>query len=149
MAKASFRDAVLGKLTWDTNGWRFTFALPRGRSGRGTIIADTPDPLPPTKCLESLQKYIAWFRRNDTALRAHIAKKMFAGWRSGWYDPEIDHTTTPFGFQRKIRLAGINFYWDERWVSLVYNDGELFGGHGIELATNLAGKIDGDPMMFG
>jgi hypothetical protein len=74
---------------------------------------------------------------------------MFDGWRSGWYDPEIDRTRTRLGFQRKISLAGINFYWDERWVSVVYNDGGLFGGHGIELATDHAGKIDGKPMMFG
>jgi hypothetical protein len=79
----------------------------------------------------------------------HIATKMFAGWQSGWYDPEIDHTKTKLGFQRKLNLAGINFYWAEQWVSLVYNDGGLFGGHGIELATKLNGKIDGDPTMFG
>jgi len=149
VAKASFRDPALGKLTWGTNGWGFTFTLPRSRSGRGTIIAGAPDPPPSAECLESLRKYVAWFRRNDTALRANITKKMFAGWWSGWYDPEIDHTTTKLGFQRKINLAGINFYWDEQWVSLIYNDGGLFGGHGIELATDLTGKTNGDPMMFG
>jgi hypothetical protein len=99
--------------------------------------------------MEALRKYIEWFRRNDIAVRAHIAEKMFDGWRSGWYDPEIDRTATQRGFQRKVNLAGINYYWDEQWVSLVYNDGGLFGGHGIELATDLAGKIDGEPMMFG
>jgi hypothetical protein len=149
MAKASFRDPSLGKLTWGSNGWKFTFALRRGRPGRGTIIASAPAPPPSAECLEALRKYLAWFRRHDTALRAHIAKKLFAGWRSGWYDPEIDRTRTRLGFQGKINLAGINFYWDERWVSVVYNDGGLFGGHGIELATDLAGKIDGDPVMFG
>jgi hypothetical protein len=142
-------DSVLGKLKWGTNGWQFSFALPRGRTGRGTIIADAPDPTASGECLQSVRKYVAWFQRNDTALRAYITDKMFDGWWSGWYDPEIDNTTTRLGFQRKINLAGINFYWEERWVSVVYNDGGLFGGHGIELATDFAGKIKDDPMMFG
>jgi hypothetical protein len=67
---------------------------------------------------------------------------MFDGWWDQWYDPEIDWTQTRLGFQRKINLSGINFYWDEQWVSVVYDDGGLFGGHGIELATDYAGKID-------
>jgi hypothetical protein len=74
---------------------------------------------------------------------------MFDGWRSGWYDPEIDRTKTRLGFQRKVSLAGTNFYWDQPWVSVVYSDGGLFGSHGIELATDYRGKIDGEPMMFG
>jgi hypothetical protein len=149
MANSSFRDSVLGKLTWGTNGWEFAFSLPRHRPGRGTIIANARDPRPAAKCLQTVRKYIGWFRRNDATLRAHLANKMFRGWRSNWYDPEIDHTTTRLGFQRKLNLSGINFYWDEQWVSVVYNDGGLFGGHGIELVTDLAGKINGEPMMFG
>lgn len=149
MAKASFRDPVLGKLTWGTNGWKFTFALPRGRQGRGTVIADSPEPLPSLECLETVRRYVEWFRRNDATLRAHITERMFPGWQSGWYDPEIDTTTTQLGFQRKVNLSGINFYWDDQRASVVYNDGGLFGGHGIELATDFSGKITGEPMMFG
>ncbi|QEL16638.1 hypothetical protein [Limnoglobus roseus] len=149
MVKASFQHATLGKLTRGTSGWDFTFPLARGRLGQGTICTVAPGPRPPAESLEALQGYLAWFRRNETRLRGHIANKMFAGWRSGWYDPEIDHTTTALGFQRKIGLAGINFYWDERWVSLVYNDGGLFGGHAITLSTDLVGKIDRGPTMFG
>jgi hypothetical protein len=149
MAGASFKDPALGKVAWGANGWKFTFPLARGRLGRGTIIASTSESRPDTDCLAAVRAYVRWFRRNDAALRAHIADTMFDGWRSGWYDPEIDRTRTRLGFQRKVNLAGINFYWDEPWVSIVYNDGGLFGGHGIELATDYAGKIDGKPTMFG
>jgi len=149
VVEASFTDPALGKLSWGTNGWKFTFPLTRGRQGRGWIIASAPEPRPSVECLETVRKYIRWFSHHDPALRAHVADRMFDGWRQGWYDPEIDRTQTRLGFQRKITLSGINFYWDERWVSLVYGDGGLFGGHGIELATDLSGKIDGEPMMFG
>jgi hypothetical protein len=149
VAKASFTDRALGKLTWGTNGWGFTFTLATGREGRGTIIASAPDPRPTAECLTAVRDYIRWFRRNDSTLRARIADAMFAGWRKAWYDPEIDRTKTRLGFQRKINIAGINFYWGERWVSVVYNDGGLYGGHGIELATDWAGAIDGAPTMFG
>ena len=148
MAKRSFTTPVLGRLEWGQNGWEFTFPL-RGGRGRGTLIADSPQPRPDTAFLDAVREYVHWFRRNDLALRAFITRKMFRGWRSGWYDPEIDRTRTQLGFQRKLNLSGINFYWDDPWVSVVYNDGNLFGGHGIELATDYAGKIDGDPMMFG
>jgi hypothetical protein len=149
LTEASFKDPALGKLTWGTNGWTFRFPLGHGRQGRGTIIASSREPRPSTECLAAVRDYVRWFRGNDTALRAHIAGEMFDGWRSGWYDPEIDRTQTRLGFQRKVNLSGINFYWDEPWVSVVYSDGGLFGGHGIELATDYAGKIDGKPMMFG
>jgi hypothetical protein len=149
VASTSFRDPVLGKLTWGTNGWKFTFTLTRRLLGRGTIMADAPEPRPSAECLQAVRKYVRWFRRNDATLRAHITKRMFRGWRNSWYDPEIDHTTTRLGFQRKVNLGGINFYWDEQWVSVVYKDGGLFGGHGIELSTTWAGKIKSDPMMFG
>jgi hypothetical protein len=149
VAEASFKDSALGKLTWGANGWKFAFPLSRGHQGRGTIMASSPEPRPAAECLVAVRAYVRWFRRNDAALRAHIADKMFDGWRSGWYDPEIDRTQTRLGFQRKVSLSGINFYWDEPWVSVVYSDGGLFGGHGIELATDYAGKVDGEPMMFG
>jgi hypothetical protein len=149
VAEASFKDPALGKLTWGSNGWEFTFPLTPSRKARGTIIASSPESRPAPECLAAVRDYIRWFRRSDAALRAHIASKMFDGWRSGWYDPEIDRTLTRLGFQRKVNLSGINFYWDEPWVSVVYNDGGLFGGHGIELATDYAGNIDGEPMMFG
>jgi hypothetical protein len=149
MAEASFKDPTLGRLTWGANGWEFTFPLTRGRQGRGTIIASSAESRPAAECLAAVRAYVRWFRRKDATLRAHIAAKMFDGWRSGWYDPEIDQTRTRLGFQRKVTLSGINFYWGEPWVSIVYNDGGLFGGHGIELATNYAGKIDGAPKMFG
>lgn len=147
--RPSFQDLALGRVTWGTNGWNFRFPLGRGRQGRGTIIASAPEPRPAADCQAAVKDYVQWFRRKDTTLRAYIANKMFAGWRSGWYDPEIDRTRTRLGFQRKLSLSGINFYWDEPWVSVVYDDGGLFGGHGIALTTTYAGKIDGDPMMFG
>ena len=148
MAKPSFTTPVLGRLEWGQNGWRFTFPL-RGGRGRGTLIADSSRPRPSGEFVEAVRKYIRWFQRNDVALRAHVAKKMFAMWWRNWYDPEIDRTQTQLGFQRKINLSGINFHWGDPFVSVVYNDGGLFGGHGIELATDYAGKIDGDPQMFG
>jgi hypothetical protein len=116
---------------------------------RTSFILWKPLDFTAAECLVAVRDYVRWFRRNDQALRGHIADKMFAGWRRGWYDPDIDRTRTQRGFQRKLSLSGINFYWDEPWVSVVYNDGGLFGGHGIELATDYAGKIDGEPMMFG
>lgn len=149
MARATFRDPGLGQLTWAATGWRFSFALTRRRSGRATIIAQAPEPKPAANCLAAVSRYVRWFRRNDSALRSHITKAMYRGWRSNWYDPKEDSTCTPVGFQRKLNLAGINFYWDDDWVSVVYNDGGLFGGHGIELSTDLDGKITGKPSMFG
>lgn len=149
MQGVSFEDSDLGQLTWDSLGWRFTFPLARGRRGRGTIIASAPVPRPKAECLASVRDYVRWFRRNDVTLRAYVADKMFDGWRAGWYDPEIDRTRTRLGFRRKIHLSGISFYWDEGWVSVVYADGGLFGGHGIAVDTDLAGKITGEPSMFG
>lgn len=142
-------DAVLGKLTWGGSGWDFTFPLDRGRQGRGSIMVAFPDQGPTAENVSAVCSYIGWFRRQEGALRAHIAEKMFDGWRSGWYDSEIDRTHTRLGFQRKLSLSGILFYCDEGWVCLVYNDGNLFGGHGISFSTNWAGEIDGDPMLFG
>jgi len=92
MAKASFRDTVLGKLTWGRNGWGFTFPLGRDRHGEGTIIASSPEPRPTAECLADVRSYVRWFRRND---------------------------------------------------------GGMFWGHGIELSTDFAGKITGEPEMFG
>ncbi len=112
-------------------------------------MASAPEPRPSAECLEAVRAYIRWFRRNDAALRAHVTRKLFRGWRSAWYDPEIDRTVTRLGFQRKLNLSGINFYWDEDWVSVVYNDGGLFGGHGIELSTDLRGKVTDKPTLFG
>jgi hypothetical protein len=149
VANNSINTPTLGKLTWGANGWKFAFPLARGGQGKGTIIAESPEPYPTADCLEAVHKYVRWFRRQDVALRSNIADKMFKGWQTGWYDPEIDHTRTRLGFQRKLHLGGINFYWDEQWVSIVYNEGDLFGGHGIELSTDFTGKIDGEPTMFG
>ncbi len=148
MAKQSFTTPVLGALAWEGHGWWFTFPL-RGGRGRGTLMTESASERPSDEFLDAVRQYVRWFQRNDTKLRALIARKMFKMWRANWYEPEFDRTRTPLGFQRKLNLAGINFYWDEPWVSVIYNDGNLFGGHGIELATDFRGKIDGDPMMFG
>src|SRR5262249_35037611 len=80
VAKPSFTTTVLGRLKWGQNGWKFTFPLHGGR-GRGTLIADAAQPRPDTDFLNAVRKYIRWFQRNDVALRAHIAKKMYPMWR--------------------------------------------------------------------
>jgi hypothetical protein len=32
---------------------------------------------------------------------------------------------------------------------LIYNDGDLFGGQGIELSTDFVGELAGEPVLFG
>ncbi len=149
--EAVLEDPVLGKLIPRTNGLGFTFSLPRKRQGRGTFVDASPEKYPSEEWLIAVRKYIAWFRPKEVAFRAYIAEQCFPGWLSGWYDPEIDRTRTQLGFQRKINLSGINFYWDEddAGVSVIYNDGGLFGNHGLEVATDYAGNIRGKPLMFG
>lgn len=149
MAVHEFDHPSLGRLNWGATGWSFRFPLTEDQSGRGTVIADTPEPSPSPECLQAIGEYLAWFREHEEALRAHIADKLFDPWLSDWCDPEIDGVETPLAFQQQLRLSGINFYCDERQVSLIYNDGDLFGGHGIELSTNLDGELASEPVLFG
>jgi hypothetical protein len=150
MAKPSFRDRRLGKLTWVTHGWRFAFRLASGRETRGTVDASAPTPRPGEDWLAGVYRGVRWVQANDTAMRARLADEFFAGWKANWYDPEIDRTRTKRGFQRKLRLAGVNFYSDDGGrAELVYADGGLFGGHAIDVWVTLDGQLDGEPMLVG
>jgi hypothetical protein len=150
MAKPSFRDKHLGKLTWGANGWRFVFRLASGRETSGTVIANAPAPKPGAAWLADVCRGARWVAANDAALRARLAEQFFDGWRANWYDPEIDRTRTRRGFQRKLRLSGVNFYPEDGGrAELVYADGGLYGGHAIDVWITLDGQLDGEPMLVG
>lgn len=151
--EVAMEDPVLGPLTWDQDRWRFRLPLPGGRECRGSLLAPVTralpaGPPPPADQLAAARRWVAWFRGNEIAARRRLADRMFAGWRSGWYDPEIDRTRTVEGFSRKLRLLAVDVQTDGR-ADLLYSDGGLFGRHSIEVLLAVDGSIDSDPSLFG
>lgn len=150
--EVALEDPVLGALAWDQDCWRFRFPLPGGEC-RGSLSAEVTrslpaGPRPPDAQLAAARQWVAWFRANEVAARRRLADRMFPGWQSGWYDPEIDRTRTPAGFSRKLRLVSVQVRSDGR-ADLLYADGGLFGGHSIEVLLAADGSIDGTPSLFG
>jgi hypothetical protein len=153
MGEVALEDLVLGSLSWDRDCWRFRLRLPGGRECRGSLPAPVTKslpagPPPPEEQLVAARRWAAWLRDNEVAARRRLAERMFPGWRSGWYDPEIDRTRTPTGFGRKLRLLAVDVRSDGR-ADLTYSDGGLFGGHGIAVLLDEDGGIEGEPYLFG
>lgn len=151
--EVALEDSALGSLTWDQDCWRFRFPLPGGRECRGSLLAPVTrslpvGPPPPDDQLAAARRWVTWFRVNEVTVRRLLADRMFAGWRSGWYDPELDRTQTPEGFSRKLRLLAVDVRSDGR-ADLLFSDGGLFGGHSIEVLLATDGSIEGDPALFG
>ena len=53
------------------------------------------------------------------------------------------------GFREAIHLPGFFVYEEERAATLCYDDGELFGGHGIVLTVAADGRYTQQPEIVG
>jgi hypothetical protein len=143
-------DEVLGRVTWDRRRgyWRFEVALPSGRVVPGTIASlDRSYPLPPP-VLEEIRECVRWVRDNEPAVRRHVARELYEGWRNGMYEEEIEYVPPVEQFREAITLVGVNVY-EDRKARAVYDAGNLFGGDWIEQAVGRGGAFDGEPELCG
>ena len=146
----SFEDAVLGPVVFDRESkeWRFTVPI-RGREVRGTIFPhDYRRPIA-EPALAEIRECVGWVRDNEPSIRDYITGRMFDNWMSGWYDEETDVVNTPEGFREAIYLPGFFVYEKERAATLCYDDGGLFGGHGIMLTVASGGRYTQPPQIVG
>ncbi|WP_169980836.1 DUF2262 domain-containing protein [Tautonia rosea] len=144
-------DPVLGRLRWDAvrGEWVFAFTVPSGKSVRGGITPeDSRLPLE-HQGLTEIRDCVSWIVSNEPSIRAFIADHMFEGWKSGWYNEEIDEVITKEGFQEAISMSGVSIL-EDRVATLYYNDAGLFGGHAIVLSVRGRGEhfID-EPQLWG
>jgi hypothetical protein len=122
---------------WDADHgeWQFTVTLPTGYTVRGGITPeDSRLPLE-VQGLAEIRDCVYWIRSNESSIRAFIADKMFEGWKTGWYDEEIDEVMTIDGFQEAVSLSRVSIL-EDRVATLYYNDAGLFGGHTIVLSVS-------------
>jgi hypothetical protein len=144
------QDPVLGSITWEEadRWWRFDVGTFGGRKISGVMCPEPGwDPVsdPP---LAQLRAIVSWIRANEPAIRAHITAEMFQWWLDAYYDPEIDDVTTPEGFREAISIAGLGYYSDQS-AQVIYDDGDLIGGHSITLHVGPNGEFSRGPDIVG
>lgn len=145
-----FDDAILGRVAWNTANdcWDFEAGPVEARAVPADYYPADISLSPAEHGWDGVRACVRWVRANGAAAREYVAAKLFQGWLEGWYDPEIDAVTTLKEFQGKFELSGITFFEDQE-ANLIYNDGNLFGGHGFSLKVNAAGEFVAGPDMFG
>lgn len=146
----AFDDPVLGRVAWNAERtcWDFNAGPVAGRAIPASYDPADSRLSPPEQGWDGVRACVQWVRANEPAAREYMTLRLFKGWQEGWYDEEIDELITEEGFRDKLELSGINFYEDQE-ARLIYNDGELFGGHGFSLQVNPAGEFVAGPDMFG
>lgn len=144
-----FDDDVLGRVRFHDghNEWEFTVPI-RGRDVRGKIVPPHPNAPLSDQGLDEIRSCVAWIRDNEPAIRDYITAQMFDGWRSAWYDKDIDTITTPEEFRDAISLPGFSVL-EDRVATLFYDDGGLFGGHAIVLSVAPGGRFTQPPVIWG
>jgi hypothetical protein len=85
---------------------------------------------------------------NEEKIRGQVAERMFPGWEAAWRDDEIDTVRTMDEFREAIALDGILVYSLSQ-ITVVYEDGGLFGGHGISATISPDGQFIHEPNIFG
>jgi hypothetical protein len=137
----------LGTLTWDETWWRFEAGPIAGRSVEALIVPEPGrDPLG-DESRARIRACLDWIRANEPAIRAHIGAEMFDWWLDS-YATEEDEVRTPEEFAAAIELEGISFYSDGP-ARVVYDDGNLVGGHGIWLSVGPNGEFSDGPDITG
>jgi len=146
----TFDHPVLGTVTWlaDHKWWRFKSRLPGGRTVTGTIVpADEQLPLQ-NQGLSEIAASVSWVFENEDELRRRITERMFVDWLEGHYDPTIHTVTTPEAFCATLSLQGFMFLENLR-ATVIYDDGELFGGHAVVADLRADGTFECDPHIWG
>ena len=141
-------DPVLGRVTPDVarKHWLFNLLLPNGRIVPGMIVPDDEGTPPSQQVLALVRERVGWVRDNEAAVRDHITKKMYDLWLRGWCDE--DPISTRDQFRERIWLASLTTFEDKR-LSLHYNDARLFSGRAIVQSITSRGKFDGAPDLWG
>jgi hypothetical protein len=82
-------DNVLGRLTWLENEgmWQFALKLSSGQEIDGNIDPEDADLPLQTQRLQQISALMSWVKDHEPQIRAHIAEKMFDGWRET-FEPE-------------------------------------------------------------
>jgi hypothetical protein len=143
-------DEILGRLTWDADmgTWQFEVGPIAGRSIPGTIRPDDDRQPLNDQGLDEIRTCVQWIRANEPAIRSYIASKMFNNWRSNWYDEDDDAVATIDGFRDAISLASVSIL-EDRKATLIYDDGDLFGGHAIVTTVGADGRFEHEPHIWG
>jgi hypothetical protein len=142
--------ANLSTLTFDParRAWRGEVALASGRTVPLAICVDEPAFAHDPEWVRTLVRRVNWVCVNEPSLRGSVADRMYDGWRSDWYDEEIDTVNSKPQFVDSLRLDGINVYEDP-FPELIYHDGNLFGGHAVVVSVADDGALRWDPTLFG
>ena len=152
LARTAHEDPVLGLLVWAPGGnddeegfWEFEFAPKGGRPATGVLVPGRKwDPLAP-KELQRIRKTVAWVRRSDRAIRAHVAAGMWDEWVEG-FDGDEPTVPTPAAFRDWIRLEVLRFEPNGD-IYVVYDDEGLLDGYGIHQHITAGGGFVGGPYM--
>ena len=146
----SVDDSILGHLSWDNeiNEWNSEIKLLDGSVFSFSISPqDYSIPLE-QQGLDEIRKCIQWLKLNELELRNKVSDALFDWWYGTWFDEEIDTVKTKQGFAQTISLEGVNIYEDLQ-AHVYYNDGDIIGGHSIELTIDSDGNIIDTPHIAG
>jgi len=148
--RKSIQDKVLGTITWDISDscWIFGLRFPSGQTVSGTILCEDPAAPLESQGLSVISDRMDWLIDNELRIRDHITEKLFDLWRSNWCDEESGAAINKPRFRDMIVLSELNVD-EDFWVSLYYNDRDLFCGHAIVQDIQPDGTLHKEPYLFG
>lgn len=144
----------LGELRWDAevNSWETTLDLHPGCPVRFAIVAEAEwADTDPAKLFEVGVTFLAWARGFEPKCRERIADDLLDVYNRAWADDDPEEGPPPHTraeFLAAIRPSGLSLYHDG-CSSWVYDDGDLFAGHGIDLMLDAKRSFIGNASLFG
>jgi hypothetical protein len=146
-------DPVLGVITWhpssdDNKGfWEFEVGPVGDHSVTGVVVPEaTWEPIQPGE-LPRIGRTVQWVRRNDFAVREHIAAEMWDWWYNEYCDPpDREAVRSPAEFRDKLTLEVIRFE-PGKDAFLDYADHGLVCGYGIRIYVSPDGQFTSGPEM--
>lgn len=136
-----FDDPVLGHLVWNVqfNEWQGEFVTPEGL--RVEISVDCDRGAVPVATREAF----TWLCANEYPLRLQVADEML-NLANDWRNANEDILSAE-RFAGRVTLGGASF-GDDGQAHLTYDDGDMFGGHGIA-ATLTTDRVIEHAHIFG
>jgi hypothetical protein len=133
---AEVTDVVLGTFAFDPSMCWYT-AHHRSASGASYEVRLTPpDPKQPGPRIEQARAIVAWVDANLDAIGRAVADELWPLWDRTWRQDDEDDIDRE-AFERRLSLYSVS--WDEEQsegdFSLSFDDGGLFGDHGIAAAV--------------
>lgn len=145
-----FEDSQLGLLKWreEADEWEFLVNFIPDKEIKFYYAPDTDKSRLEAEDMEKLKSIIEYVRQHEIETRKKVGKKMFSFWMSDWADDE-DTVDNLEDFCETISLSGGRIY-DDFSGELYYNDGDLFGGHTLQIYLDSEGVWDGEePTLWG